>query len=251
MVSCMSEKKDTIKEGDFILVDYTGYVKDSGEIIDTTIEEEAKNAGIYNPQNRYGPQLVVVGRKWVVEGLDESFIGKSVGDEYEIDIPPEKGFGVRDSKKIQVVTVRRLRERGVKDTLSPGTIIEYEGKPAIIRAVVSGRVMLDFNPPLAGKHLHFKVKIIKKLKNLNDKITELIKHVDPDFINHAKISIRNNQKHVVISLGNATIDNPRLHLSKKSIAEHILDLIDTVELVRFVEEVKREGEETKQDQQKS
>lgn len=233
------EEKDVVKEGDFILIDYIGYVKDSGEIIDTTIEEEAKNTGIYNPQNRYGPQLVVVGKKWVIEGLDESFIGRSVGDEYEIEIPPEKGFGVRDSKKIQVISVRRLREKGVKDTLSPGKIIEYEGKPAIIRAVVSGRVMLDFNPPLAGKYLRFKVKILKKISSIQDKINELIKHVDPEFHNNIKVSLRNNQKNLIISLGDSSINNPRLHLSKKSVAEHILENIDSIETIRFIEEIKR------------
>ncbi len=235
----MSEDIDKIQEGDFILVDYTGYVKDSGELIDTTIEEEAKNAGIYNPQTRYGPQLVIVGKKWVVEGLDESFIGKSVGEEYEVDVPPEKGFGVRDSKKIQVISIRRLREKGIKDTLSPGKIIDYEGKPAIVRAVVSGRVMLDFNPPLAGKSLHFKVKIIKKITSLNEKILELIKHVDPEFHDKIKISLRNNQKTLIINLGDSTLENPRLHLSKKSIAEHILDSIDKIETIRFIEEIKR------------
>ncbi len=237
----MSEEKDhKIKEGDFILVDYTGFIKDSGEVIDTTIEEEAKNAGIYNPQNRYGPQLVVVGKKWVVEGLDESFIGRTVGEEYEVDVPPEKGFGVRDSKKIQIVNIRRLREKGVKEALSPGKIIEYEGKPAIVRAVVSGRVMLDFNPPLAGKHLRFKVKIVKKINTLQEKIGELIKHVDPEFYENVKISIRSNQKNLVLSLGDSSLNNPRLHLSKKSIAEHILELMESIETIRFVEEVKRE-----------
>ena len=133
-----------------------------------------------------------------------------------------------------------MREKGVKEALSPGKIIEYEGKPAIVRAVVSGRVMLDFNPPLAGKHLRFKVKIVKKINTLQEKIGELIKHVDPEFYENVKISIRSNQKNLVLSLGDSSLNNPRLHLSKKSIAEHILELMESIETIRFVEEVKRE-----------
>lgn len=231
--------KNIVQEGDFILIDYVGYVKDSGEIIDTTNEEKAKNAGIYNPKNRYEPQLVVVGKKWVIDGLDESFIGKAIGEEYEVDIPPEKGFGIRDSKKIQVISVRRLREKGIKDALSPGKMIDYDGKPAVVRAVVSGRVMLDFNPPLAGKYLRFRVKILKKITSVQNKINELIKHIDPEFHSNVKISLRNNRKTLVITLGDSTLNNPRLHLSKKSVAEHILENIDSIETVRFVEEIKR------------
>ncbi|HIC98176.1 MAG TPA: peptidylprolyl isomerase, partial [Pyrodictiaceae archaeon] len=42
-------------DGDFVLVEYDLWVKDTGSLIDTTDEEKARKDGIYDPRERYGP----------------------------------------------------------------------------------------------------------------------------------------------------------------------------------------------------
>jgi len=37
----------SFREGDFLLVDYSTYVKETNELIETTSEKEAKERGVY------------------------------------------------------------------------------------------------------------------------------------------------------------------------------------------------------------
>lgn len=235
----------TVRIGDFILLNYTGYVKETSEVFDTTNEEIARESNIYNPESKYGPTLVIVGEKWVPEGLDEALVGRKEEEEFEIEISPEKGFGIRDSKKIKTTTIRKLRESGIKGNILPGNIIEVDGRPAVIRAVVSGRVMLDFNPPLAGKYLRYKVKIEKIVSDLHHKVKELIRYVDPKFIEVVKLFIRRKEGLITIELGDNALKNPNLHLSKKPIAENILKYLQEIKKIRFIDESIREKEESK------
>lgn len=239
------EKQLEIKNGEFVLIEYTGYVKETNEIFDTTYETLAKEANIYTPRHKYGPVLVIVGEKWLPEGLEDSLIGKKENEEYEVEVPPEKGFGIRDSKKIVTTTIRKLRESGVKGDLVTGNIIEVDGKPAIIRAVVSGRVMLDFNPPLAGKHLKYNVKVSKILKTLEEKVKALVNNIDPNVLEKTKIRISKKNKKITFNFGENALLSPNLHLSKKTIADNILKYISEMEEVTFVDKIKRAKEEEK------
>lgn len=240
-----------IQKGDIIYVDYIGYVADTNEVFDTTIEEEARKAGIYRSEQRYGPMVIAVGERWVVEGLDESFVGKDEGQEYEVEVPPEKGFGERDPKKIRILTEKRLRDMGVRGNIAPGNAVIVDGVPAMIRAVSGGRVLLDFNPPLAGKRLKYKVFIRKVCSTLRDKVEALVKRHSEELFSKATIRISEKTGVVELRLNGATIKNPSLHPAKKGIADDILKLLKQIKKVRFVEEVSREAEEQPQQTEES
>ncbi len=234
----MEEKELKIKEGDFVLIDYIGKVKDSGEVFDTTIEEEAKKADIYNERTKYGPMLVIVGERWVVEGLDKSLLNKKEGEEYIVEVPPEEGFGRRDSKKIVTTTIRKLRKAGYEGDLAPGVVLNVNGAPAIVRAVVSGRVMLDFNPPLAGKTLVYNVWIRKVIRDRKEKIVSLVeRHLKQDMDG---ITVDEKNGKIIIDFGDKTIAKPELHLHKKEIADDLMKYIDGVTEIMFTEHIKRE-----------
>ena len=51
----------TFDKSSLILVDYTAKVKDTEEVFDTTIEEEAKKHSIHESNVKYQPKLVSVG----------------------------------------------------------------------------------------------------------------------------------------------------------------------------------------------
>ncbi|MEM0056904.1 MAG: peptidylprolyl isomerase [Candidatus Geothermarchaeota archaeon] len=227
-----------IDKGDFVLITYTGFLKDTNEIFDTTDEDVAKTSGLYDSNAKYGPTLIIVGEGRVIKGLEESLIGHKEGDEYEVEIPPEKGFGIRDSKKLVTTTIKKLRESGIKDEITVGKILNIDGKPAIVRAVVSGRVMLDFNPPLAGKYLKYRVKVVKRISSLEEKIIELIRSTDQEFLNAIKeYKIDVNEGTLIINLEDKSINNPKLHLAKKVVGERILKCISEIKRLRFIEEI--------------
>ncbi|MEM4246300.1 MAG: FKBP-type peptidyl-prolyl cis-trans isomerase, partial [Candidatus Bathyarchaeia archaeon] len=70
-----------IEKGDFITLNYTCRVKESGEVVETTLEEEAKRMTRHKEEpghaheEAYEPMLVIVGEGWVPEGVDEGLIG--------------------------------------------------------------------------------------------------------------------------------------------------------------------------------
>jgi FKBP-type peptidyl-prolyl cis-trans isomerase len=80
-----------VTTGKIVKVDYIGKFE-NGTVFDTSIEEEAKKAGIYMEGRTYEPFSFVPGKRQVIEGFDEAVIGMKVGEEKEVKIPPEKGY---------------------------------------------------------------------------------------------------------------------------------------------------------------
>ncbi len=143
----------TIKEGDFVQISYTGEV--DGRIFDTTDEEQAKEAGIHNAGALYGPITIRVGSRHVIVGLDDDLIDKEVGYEGELDVPSDKAFGPHDAKKVESFPKNKFKEKPSKgmtvkvENVGEGTVID----------MIGGRVIVDFNHPLAGKRLHYRYSI--------------------------------------------------------------------------------------------
>ncbi len=81
-----------VKEGDHVVVDYTGKLKD-GTIFDSSIEEKAKKSEFYDENRDYEPFGFTVGEGQVIPGFEEGVKGMEVGEEREVEIPPEKAYG--------------------------------------------------------------------------------------------------------------------------------------------------------------
>jgi len=156
-----------VQKGDVIRLNYTGKVKETGEIFDTTFEDVAKEAGIYSENAVYGPVPIAVGAGHVLKGLDEQLEGLEVGKKYEIIVPPEKGFGKRDPKLIKTFTLGQFRRQGIYPFPGMPVEIETEGGKKLkgrVMTVSGGRVRVDFNHPYAGKHLVYEVEIVEKIE---------------------------------------------------------------------------------------
>ena len=177
----------TFSKGSLIFVDYTSKVKDTGEVFETTIEEEAKKHSFHDPNVKYQPKLVSVGESWVIKGLDEALENTSVGDKTTVEVSPDKGFGERDSGKVRMIPLRKLGEDAEK--VSIGDTIEVDNKKGIVRFIGSGRIKIDYNHRFAGKTIIYDVNVKKSLDTDDDKISEILKSrlpVENDQINFKK-----------------------------------------------------------------
>ena len=143
----------TIQDGDFIKLSYTGSVNEN--IFDTTDAAEAKSAGIHSPNAMYGPVTICVGQKHVILGLDEELVGKETGAEGDVIVTPEKAFGDRDPKRIKSLPKNQFKEKPVR-----GMPVKMEdmGEGPVVD-VIGSKVIVDFNPPLAGQTLSYHYKI--------------------------------------------------------------------------------------------
>lgn len=233
----------SIENGDFILIDYVAKVKETSEIFDTTMEEVAKKERLYKEGEIYESKLIVVGEGWMLKALEESLPNFELEKTASVEIPPEKAFGPRDPEKVRLVPLRRLTTRGI--TPQPGMRIELDRKLATVRTMGSGRVQLDFNPPLAGKTLVYEVTVQKKLETKADKITALIHRRIPA-VEVEKFNLKISKKGVAINVPEEAFYVEGLQLAKRGIAADIQKFFPETATIKFVETFKRKETGTKQ-----
>ncbi|ODS37388.1 MAG: hypothetical protein A7315_13550 [Candidatus Altiarchaeales archaeon WOR_SM1_79] len=80
----------------FIKISYTGKVKDTGAVFDTSDAKVAKEEGLEKKGRVFKSLPLVVGAGQVITGLDEALEKMKEGDEKSIEISPEKAFGKRN-----------------------------------------------------------------------------------------------------------------------------------------------------------
>jgi FKBP-type peptidyl-prolyl cis-trans isomerase 2 len=239
-----------INTGEFILVNYSTKIKDTNELIETTLEEVAKEAEKFDPSHKYEPQLICVGEGWVLKGVEESLISSSVGDKKIIEVSPEKGFGIRDPNKVKMVPARKFGNK--LGDLRIGEPIEFENKVGIIRFIGSGRVQIDFNHRLAGKTLVYDFEIVKKLEDDIEKISYLIRRrisIDPE-----KLSLVIEEDSVKIQFPPEYYLMEGLQIIKRALASDMkliskinkIYFIELYEIPRFKDKSNKESEKIKE-----
>jgi peptidylprolyl isomerase len=226
----------SVEKGDFILIDYVTTIKETGEVFDTTSEDKAKESGIVKENTVYEPMLIVVGEGWVLQELDDSLIGLELNAPAIIEIPPEKGFGPRDPSKIRRVPVRRFRGQDV--SLYPGAQIEVEGSIAVVRSVGSGRVQLDFNPPLAGKTLVYDLTVLSKIEDTEEKIKALIHRRLPS-VDIGTFTINIADEQVTIEPPDESYYLEGVQFSKRGIASDLIHFFQDINKIVFLESFER------------
>jgi peptidylprolyl isomerase len=220
-----------ITKGSLILIDYTAKLKDSDEIFETTIEENAKKSNLYDPSIKYEPRLVSIGEGWVLKGLDEFLSTAKIGDNLNVDIPPDKAFGLRDPNKVRMIPQRKFGDKA--DEIKAGDVVDIDDRRGFVRFIGSGRVQVDFNHRLAGKTLSYNVNILKILKTDEEKTSSLVKRrilADSD-----KISISFNKSELTIILPEESFLIDGLQVIKKAISGDLFKFIPSIESIKFLE----------------
>lgn len=165
------------QKGDYVLLEYTVVDKDDNKVVETTVEDKAREAGIYRPDEVYEPRLIIIGETKLFEPLEQAIMNASEGQEITVEIPPDKAFGQRDPSKVRVISIREFYRYGKLPKV--GDIVEVNNQQARVVSITGGRVTLDFNHPLAGKTLVITAKVVKKLETMEDKVKYIIKQYIP------------------------------------------------------------------------
>jgi len=228
----------SLQKGDFILVNYTAKVKETNEVFDTTLEEVAKKEHLYKEGELYESKLIVIGEGWMLKAVDESLETMKLNKAQSVEVPSDKAFGPRDPEKLKRVPLKQLL---AKDIHNPtiGMRIDYNGKMATIRSIGAGRVLLDFNPPLAGRTLIYDVTVDKKLAANEEKVIALV---------HRRIPIVDSEKFkFTIQKQTLAVDMPEeafyiegVQISKRGIAMDIQKFLPELTEIKFVETFKSE-----------
>ncbi len=139
-----------IKPGDVVKVEYI-LSDDKGILIDSS---EISNGG---------PIKIQVGAGQVFRGFENAIIGMEIGQSKEIILQPEEAFGVFDPLLVEKIP----KEQFPPDKeIKIGKMVEVVGlnemsSPGWIIYVEDDYVMVDMNPPLAGKVINLNLKLIE------------------------------------------------------------------------------------------
>ena len=109
------------------------------------------------------PVSFVMGDGSLLPGFERRLLGMRAGDEAEFRIPSEEGFGDPQDDNIQEIPRREFDEGA---PLEPGMLFSFADAaggevPGMIAAVGEDSVTVDFNHPLSGRTIHFRVRIAR------------------------------------------------------------------------------------------
>jgi peptidylprolyl isomerase len=226
-----------MQKGDFILINYTGKVKETSEVFDTTVEDVAKSEHLHKEGEIYEPKLVVIGEGWVLKALDEALTTMEINTPSSVEISADKAFGQRDPEKIKRVPLRQLLAKEINPAI--GARIEYQGKMASIRSIGAGRVLLDFNPPLAGRTLVYDVTVNKKLDSNEEKVGALI-HRRVPVVEENKFKLTLQDMNLTVDMPEDTFYVEGIQIAKRGIAMDIQKFLPDIAETKFVETFKAE-----------
>jgi FKBP-type peptidyl-prolyl cis-trans isomerase 2 len=107
LISGCSLTGEIVEIGDSVSVNYVGKF-DDGMVFDTSLQEVAENplvqkTSTFNPKPVYTPFKFTVGSGQVIPGFDEGVLGMKEGENKEIVIPPEMGYGTKDEELIEIL----------------------------------------------------------------------------------------------------------------------------------------------------
>lgn len=137
-----------IEDGKKVRIHYTLEV--DGEVVDSTEGRE--------------PFEYIQGKQQIIPGLEKQMEGLKAGDEREIIVGPDDAYGVEDPNAYIEVPKDKMPEGG----LEIGMLVHAttpDGKQMVVRVaeIRDETIVLNFNHPLAGKELHFKIAVLEIL----------------------------------------------------------------------------------------
>lgn len=121
---------------------------EDGSLVDTNFDGE--------------PATFVFGDGSLLPGFEEALTGLKPGEEGKFAISPEKGFGPHNPNNIQEFERKQFDN---ELDIEPGLMLSFADAnqaelPGVVVDADAETVTVDFNHPLAGHTINFKVKVI-------------------------------------------------------------------------------------------
>ena len=143
-----------IKKGDKVKVEYTGTFED-GTVFDSSQHGDHSH-----------PLEFEAGSGQVIKGFDDAVIGMKKGEEKEITINPEEAYGEYNDELVKALPKDQFPQ---DKEIKPGMTLVMKlpngaQMPIKVKEVKEKELILDLNHPLAGKTLHFKIKLVEVMK---------------------------------------------------------------------------------------
>jgi FKBP-type peptidyl-prolyl cis-trans isomerase 2 len=164
-----------MEEGTIVHVDYELYNGETGDLIETTREEVAKEHDAHQESRTYQPMVCVVGGGQLIPGFEAALADAKKNKETEVTIAPADGYGEKDSTQIETISIDKLI-RAVQDpnSLYIGAPVNINNRQGYLSYLAAGRARIDYNHPMAGKTLKYTFKIVKVVEGKEDQVVALL-----------------------------------------------------------------------------
>jgi FKBP-type peptidyl-prolyl cis-trans isomerase SlyD len=141
-----SQGNTAVSAGKQVSIEYTLKLEDES-VVDSNVGAE--------------PLTFVQGSHNIIPGLENALSGMKIGDSKQVTVKPEDAYGPVNKNAVSEIEKDQIPQ----DSLKVGTVLQGQNPDGqvIIARVVEIRkdtVLLDYNHPLAGKTLHFDIKIL-------------------------------------------------------------------------------------------
>ncbi|MAF35313.1 hypothetical protein CMO91_05705 [Candidatus Woesearchaeota archaeon] len=156
-----------LKKGEFVELDYTGSCE--GHVYDTTKPDVAKKNNLPGEPHSV---VICLGEGMILAGIDEELIGKEAG-KHSFTITADKAFGKKDPKLIQMIPAAKFQEQKIEPQV--GLQLNIDGMIGVVRTVSGGRILVDFNHPLASKDVSYEVEVKRVVTDGKEKVEALNK----------------------------------------------------------------------------
>lgn len=143
----MADKK-VVEKGDTVKFNSVGKVEDGSVFLDTSESDDLIS--------------VEVGTGKLVKGLDKEILGMTEGEEKQVKITPEEGYGHENPNLITTIPLEVFQ----KSNLEPqeGMGLRTSQGDCYVTKVSDKEVEVNYNHPLAGKNLTFDIKVEEIIK---------------------------------------------------------------------------------------
>ncbi len=118
-----------------------------GEVVESTTES--------------GPLAYLHGRAQIVPGVERAIEGAGIGEEREVEVSPEEGYGERDPEGVFLVPRAAFPDDEPVAAGMTFSAVRPDGQAVVfsIVRVEDELVLVDTNHPLAGQHLQVWVAV--------------------------------------------------------------------------------------------
>lgn len=144
----MTASQDLNKVSKDVVVSMEYELRVDGEMIDSSEEND--------------PLEFIQGNGHIIPGLEREIEGMRVGESKEVFVKAADAYGEYDPEEFMELAKSEFPEDFPLEVGSEVTMENEEGEEmsAFVEEVTLDTVTLNFNHPLAGKDLNFKIKII-------------------------------------------------------------------------------------------
>jgi FKBP-type peptidyl-prolyl cis-trans isomerase 2 len=137
-----------VSDNDFVTVRYEGMLT-NGEIFESSEDT--------------GPLEFQLGTNSVMAAFEKAVYGMAVKETRTVTIPPEEAYGPKHQELVYTVERRLFKEKEINPGMVLGLDINKDGEvhkvPGTVVEADGEKVVVDFNHPLAGQDLVYKITL--------------------------------------------------------------------------------------------